>query len=132
ELDETVIVPRTAAPSAGAVSAPLGEVLSRVTVRAALVVWLPATSVVTTRSWQAPSENELVTRSTWYGGEVTAWPRSEKPESLGPLIWNCAEATPDPPASEESDETVICPCTAAPSAGAVSEPVGAAESTFTC
>ena len=51
ELDETVIVPRTAAPSAGAVSAPLGEVLSRVTVRAALVVWLPATSVVSTRSW---------------------------------------------------------------------------------
>ena len=51
EFEAIVTVPRTAAPSAGAVREPVGAVLSTVTVRAALVVWLPATSVVTTRSW---------------------------------------------------------------------------------
>ena len=49
EFEETEIVPRTAAPSAGAVSEPVGFVLSTVTVRSADVKLFPASSVVTAR-----------------------------------------------------------------------------------
>ena len=44
--------------------------------------------------------------------------------------WNSAEATPEP-ASAESEETVTVAAEAAPSAGAVSEPVGFVLSTTT-
>ena len=49
EFDETEMVPRTNAPSAGAVSEPVGFVLSTVTVRAARSRLFPATSVVIAR-----------------------------------------------------------------------------------
>src|SRR2546427_5175242 len=88
-------VPWTAKPRPFIVA--LGAVLSTVTVCAALVAAFPARSVVTARSWVEPSSPVVVSHVTWNGGGGTAAPRAEELESVGPLGWNWAGATPRAP-----------------------------------
>src|SRR5579884_945046 len=126
-------LPWSVVPAVGVVTEPVGFVLSTVTVTSDDVVALPAASVVTTRRSYCPSASDVVSHVTF-----------QPPAALEsvPIVvhvfapcgerWNAAEATPEPPVSAESEETITDePATYAPALGAVTEPVGAFASTIT-
>src|ERR671937_11801 len=89
----TVIVWRTAAPSAGAVSEPPGSVLSTRTVTAAVGAELPALSATTTRKSYWPSDSAVVSSETWYGALVTGVPIVVHELAPAGERWNVAEPT---------------------------------------
>ena len=121
ELLVSAIVPRTFAATAGAVTAPVGRVLSTRIVIAAEVKALPALSVVVTRRSYWPSATVVVSK-------LAAW-LVQVPAPAGDP-WNWTVATPEP-ASAELLVSAIVPRTFAPAAGAVTAPVGAVLSTRT-
>jgi hypothetical protein len=109
------------APSAGAVTEPVGSVLSTRMVRALEVNALPALSVVTTRRSYCPSPSSVVSKLAAWLVQVPA-PAGER--------WNWTAATPEP-ASAELLVSAIVPRTFAAAAGLVTEPVGSVLSTRT-
>ena len=112
---------RTLAASAGAVTEPVGLVLSTRTVIVAEVWVLPALSVVTTRRSYWPSACAVVS-------QLAAW-FVHVPALIGER-WNWTVARPEPPsAALLVSETVFRRLAA--SAGAVIEPVGFVLSTRT-
>ena len=117
----SAIVPRTFAPAAGAVTVPVGRVLSTRMVIAAEVKALPALSVVVTRRSYWPSATVVVSKLAAWFVQVPA-PAEER--------WNWTVATPEP-ASAELLVSAIVPRTFAPAAGVVTAPVGAVLSTRT-
>src|SRR4051812_47415635 len=123
ELTVTVL-PLTLAPLAGAVSEPVGSVLSTRTVTVAEVKVLPAASVVMTRRSYCPSGVPLRVFHAMEYGLVIAVPIVV--QVFAPIgdRWNAADATPAPPVSAELEVTVTLPLTFAPPTGAVIEPVG--------
>src|ERR671925_376750 len=131
EFESTEIVPSTTAPALGAVTEPVGLVLStRTFATAAEATLLPALSVVTTRRSYRPSLTAVVSKLTPYGEVVSAAPMFVHVPAPAGERWNCAEATPEPP-SAEFESTEIVPRTTAPEAGAVTEPEGLLLSTRT-
>src|SRR5437762_1743429 len=122
-LAETVTVPTTFAPAAGAVSETVGGALSTVTVTAAEAAVFPAASRATAVRVWAPLVVVVLVHETEYGAAVTSAPR------LAPSSLNWTPATPT--LSVALAETVIVPATEAPAVGAVSETVGGALSTVT-
>src|SRR5205085_1874635 len=119
--------PPTVAPAAGAVSDAVGAVLSTRAVRTALRPMLPETSVATARTSNWPAATAVVSKSAANGAVVSV---ATVAKSAAPTVftWNCTEATPDV-ASLAPAESVTTPPTTALSAGAVTEPDGAALST---
>ena len=107
------------APFAGAVTAPVGSVLSTRIVIAVEVKALPALSVVVTRRSYWPSATAVVSKLAAWFVQVPA-PAGER--------WNWTVATPEP-ASAELLVSAIVPRTFAPAAGAVTAPVGSVLST---
>ena len=81
----------SSAPAAGAVTAPVGAVLSTRTVIAAEVKELPALSLVTTRTSYWPSACSVVFQLAAWFVQVPA-PAGER--------WNCTVATPEPESAE--------------------------------
>ena len=71
--------------------------------------------------------NVVVTQLTVNGVAVSAAPRLDHVAAPAGEVWNCAERTPEP-ASAELDVTATEPRTFAAATGAVTEPVGAVES----
>src|ERR671922_199309 len=131
EFESTEIVPPTTAPALGAVTEPVGLVLStRTFATAAEATLLPALSVVTTRRSYRPSPTAVVSNETPYGEVVSTAPMFVQFPAPAGDRWNWAEATPEPP-SAEFESTEIVPRTFAPAAGAVIEPVGVVLSTRT-
>jgi hypothetical protein len=117
---ETVTVPVTVAPLAGAVIDTVGGVVSGVlfTVMdtAVLVVLFPEVSVAIAVRLCWPFANVVVFNDCEYGAALTAAPR------FVPSTWNCTLATPT--LSLAFAETVTVPVTVAPLAGAVIDTVG--------
>src|ERR671922_282999 len=75
EVASTEIVPRTFAPALGAVTEPVGLVLSTRTFATAVeVTLLPALSVVITRRSYRPSLTAVVSKLTPYGEVVSTAP----------------------------------------------------------
>src|SRR5919108_729203 len=131
EFESTEIVPRTIPPALGAVTEPVGLVLStRTFATAADVTELPALSVVITRRSYSPSPRDVVSSDTEYGALVSAEPMFVQLPVPAGERWNCAEATPEPPSAEFAS-TEIVPRTTAPALGAVTEPLGLVLSTPT-
>src|SRR6478609_2760885 len=117
---DSVTVPETVAPPAGAVSDTVGATLSgllTVTVTVADVVLLPAASRATAVSAWLPFVTALVSHEAEYGDVVSSDPR------LVPSTLNCTPTTPTLSAALADTDTV--PCTEAPPAGAVIDTVGA-------
>jgi hypothetical protein len=118
---ETVVVPDSVAPFAGAEIETVGGVVSAgvlltVTVTAALVAEFPAASLATARSVCEPLLTVVVFHEYVYGATVSRLPR------FAPSSWHCTLATPT--LSEALAETVVVPDTVAPLVGAVSDTVG--------
>ena len=122
ELLVRPIVPRTLALSAGAVTEPVGSVLSTRTVIAAEVWEFPARSVVRTRRSYWPSVCRVVFQLAAWFVQVPA-PAGER--------WKVTVSTPEPPRSAELPASTTVPRTSAASAGLVTEPVGFVLSTST-
>ena len=114
-------VPRTFAPPAGAVTAPVGSVLSTRTVIGAEAKALPALSVVRTRRSYWPSAWSVVFQLAAWLVQVPA-PAGER--------WKTTVATPEPE-SAEFEVSATVPRTSASSIGAVIVPVGSVLSTRT-
>src|SRR5882672_6841923 len=116
-LADTVMVPDTVAPLAGAVRLTAGGVVSgggalfTVTVTEAEVVRLPAASRATALKVCAPLPTLPVFHETENGALVSSAP------SATPSLKNCTPATPT--LSEAFADTVMVPDTVAPFAGAV-------------
>ncbi len=83
----SAMVPRTFAPALGAVTVPVGRVLSTRIVIAAEVKALPALSVVVTRRSYWPSATVVVSKLAVWLVQVPA-PAGER--------WNWTVATPEP------------------------------------
>ena len=110
------------APAAGAVTEPVGSVLSTRTVTVAEVKALPALSVVRTRRSYWPSPTLCVS-------QLAAW-FVQVPAPIGER-WNWTVATPEPPVSAELLVSATVSRRLAAAAGAVTEPVGLVLSTRT-
>src|SRR5439155_9581624 len=120
-LAETVTVPATVAPAAGAVIATVGGVVSgiglvTVTITAAEVAVLPAASRATAVTVWLPLALKVVFQDIEYGATVTSAPK------LAPSSLNWTPTTPT--LSVALAETVTEPATVAPAAGAVIDTVG--------
>src|SRR3954452_12300421 len=99
-----------------------GALLSAVSVRVALVVLLPASSVVTARMSYAPSFSADVSSPTPYG-DVESVPNVDHVAAPAGERWNATSATPLPESLEAVDTSTNAD-TSAPSVGDVSSPVG--------
>ena len=109
---ETVTVPETVLPAAGAVTDTVGAVVSpfcTVTDTAADVVWLPAASRARAVSVCEPLAVAVVFQLTEYGAVASSAP------SATPSSRNCTPATPT--LSDAVAETVTVPETVLPAAG---------------
>ena len=115
----SAIVPRTFAPPPGAVTEPVGSVLSTRTVITGDVKTLPALSVVTTRRSYWPSAASVVSQLAAWFVQLPA-PAGER--------WKTTVSRPEP-ASAESDVSATVPRRSVAAAGAVIEPVGSVLST---
>src|ERR671924_2377697 len=90
EFASTEIVPRTFAPAEGAVTDPVGFVLStRTFATADDASELPALSVVTTRRSYRPSETPVVSKLTLYGELVSAAPMFVPVAGRAGEGWSC-------------------------------------------
>jgi hypothetical protein len=118
---ETLTVPATFAPFAGAVRVTVGGVVSlvvlfTVTVTLALVVLFPAPSVAMARNVWLPLDDFVESQENAYGEAAFAEPR------FAPSNWNCTPATLTLSAAVAVTATV--PETVAPLAGEVIVTVG--------
>src|SRR4051794_19765952 len=104
-----------------------GALLSAFSVRIALVVLLPASSVVTARMSYAPSVSADVSSPTPYG-DVESVPNVDHVPAPAGERWNATSATPLPESLEAVDTFTVAD-TSAPSAGEVSSPAGGVLST---
>jgi hypothetical protein len=131
ESDETVTAdPVTFELADGAVTEPVGAVLSTLTATGADVVWLPTLSVVMTRRSCSPSATPTVVSHVTDQPPAALMSVPMSVQLLPPwsAYWNSADATPAP-ASPESEETVTAePLRFALAEGAVMDPLGAVES----
>ena len=129
ELAVMLIAPRRMPLLVGAVTLPVGAVLStRTFAIVADVNVFPTLSVVITRKSYRPSVEVVVSHVVAYGDVVSATPRFDHEPAPAGETWNCADATPDD-ASAELDVTLTAvPRTFALATGAVTEPVGAVAS----
>jgi hypothetical protein len=114
-MAETGVVPLTVDPVAGAVTDPVGGVLSSVTVTDDEAVF-PDVSLATAVNVCVPSPTVVEFQLTEYGAEVTGAPR------FCPSTWNWTLATAT--LSVALADTVADWCTSALLAGAVTETVG--------